>query len=208
MSTCAEVQTVETRWRDAVMVVVGTLAAFALGVLARVWMRLISDVPEFSWAGTLGIVIGFTIFGLSESLVALARRRRWRPWPARVVRCGGIIGMLPLFLGAGGLMMPTVVFGGLAAWRNDWPKIARIACVSVALLPVFVVGSGVVGDFGWSLHSLAGMIGLLGVYGAIVWATHPTMTRPINGWRLARVAVVVGTLIGAVIVIKLVEHVV
>ena len=180
MSTGAEVAAVTSRWRDAGLVVVGMLAAFALGVLGRLWMRLIAVRPEFTWGGTLGIVIGFTIFGLTESLVALARRRRWRPWAARVARCGGIIGMLPLFVAAGGQMMPTVVFGGLAAWRTDWPTIARVACMLVAAPSVLFVGSQIVDDFGWSLHSLAGLAGLLALYSLIVWATRPTMTRPAN----------------------------
>ena len=207
VSTSAEFRAVDSRWREAGLVVLGALAAFGLGVLGRLWMRLISVRPEFSWGGTLGIVIGFTIFGLTESLVALARRRRWRPWAARVARCAGIVGMLPLFVAAGGQMMPTVVFGGLAAWRTDWPTIARAACVPVAALSVLFVGSGIVDDFGWSLRSLAGFAGLLGLYGVIVWATRPTMTRPTNGWPLRRVATVAGIGLGVVIVVKVVTSV-
>lgn len=52
-------------------------------------------------------------------------RRRRRPWAARVARFAGIIGMLPLFVAAGGQMMPTVVFGGLAVWPTDWPTTGR-----------------------------------------------------------------------------------
>lgn len=166
-----------SRLRDFAVVLVGTVAAFALGVLARLWMRLISAHPEFTWAGTLGIVIGFTIFGLTQSLGALARRRGWRPWAARAVRCTGVVGMLPLFVAAGGQMMPTVVFGGLAAWRVDWPRRARAVCAVIAALPALFVGRGIVGDFGLSLHSLTGVAGMLGVYCAIVWATGPTMAR-------------------------------
>ncbi|MEP7115434.1 MAG: hypothetical protein ABI862_19380 [Ilumatobacteraceae bacterium] len=167
-----------SRLRDFAVVLLGILAALALGVLARLWMRLIAVRPEFTWAGTLGIVIGFTIFGLTQSLGALARRRRWRPWAARVVRCAGVIGMLPLFVAAGGQMMPTLVFGGLAAWQVDWPRPARAVCAVIAALPALLVGRGIVDDFGRSLHSLAGVAGMLGVYCAIVWATRPTMTRP------------------------------
>ncbi len=208
MSTSAEVRAIDSRGREAGVVVLGALTAFALGVLGRLWMRLISVRPEFSWGGTLGIVIGFTIFGLTESLVALARRRRWRPWAARVARCAGIIGMLPLFVAAGGQMMPTVIFGGLAAWRTDWPTIARAACVPVAALSVLFVGNGIVDDFGWSLRSLAGLLGLLGLYGVIVWATRPTMTRPTNPWPVRRVATVAGMSLGAVIAVKVVASVV
>ena len=185
----------------------GVLAAFALGVTARLWMRLISAKPEFTWPGTLGIVIGFAVFGLTESLVALARRRMWRPWAARATRCLGIIGMLPLFVAAGAQMMPTVVFGGLALWRADWPKIARVACGLVAALAVVLVSKGIIDDFGWSRRALAGVVGLLGLYSVIVWATRPTMTRPVNGWPTRRVGTVVGIGIGLVIVVKVVASV-
>ena len=208
MSPNAESGVVESRWRTAGLVVLSVMGAFALGVLARLWMRLIAVQPEFTWGGTLGIVIGFTVFGLTGSLAALARRRRWRPWAARVARCAGIIGMLPLFVAAGGQMMPTVVFGGLAAWRTDWPTIARAACVPFAAISVLFVGSGIVDDFGWSLHSLAGFVGLLGLYGVIVRATRPTMSRPANGWPVRRVAAVAGIGLGAVVVVKIMMSVV
>ena len=188
--------------------VLGTIAAFALGVLGRLWMRLISVRPEFSWGGTLGIVIGFTIFGLTESFVALARRRRWRPWAARVARFAGIIGMLPLFVAAGGQMMPTVVFGALAVWRTDWPTIGRAACVPLAAVSVVFVSTGIVDHFGWSLRSLAGVAALLALYGAIIWGTRPTMRRPICSWPLGRVAAVAGIGLGLVIGVKIVASVI
>ena len=168
------------------MVFLGILAALALGVMARLWMHLIAVRPEFTWAGTLGIVIGFTIFGHAQSLGALARRRRWRSWATRVTRGAGVIGMLPLFVAAGGQMMPTVVFGGLAAWQVDWPTPARVVCAVIAALPALLVGHGIVHDFGRSLHSLAGVAGMLGVYSAIVWATRPTMSRPTHSARSVR----------------------
>ncbi len=172
-----------SRLRDFAVGLLGIVAALALGVLARLWMRLIAVRPEFTWAGTLGIIIGFTIFGLTQSLGALARRRGWRPWATRVTRGAGVIGMLPLFVAAGAQMMPTVVFGGLAVWQVDWPTRARVVCAVVAALPALFVGHGIVDDFGRSLHSLAGVAGMLGVYAAIVWATRPTMSRPIHGAR-------------------------
>ena len=162
--------------RDFATVVLGVFAAFALGVLARLWMRLIAVRPEFTWSGTLGIVIGFIIFGLAQSLGALSRRRQWRTWAARTTRCAGVVAMLPLFMAAGGQMMPTVVFGGLAVWRVDWPRPARIVCGAIATLPALLVARTIVVDFGRSLHSLAGVGGMLAVYAAIVWATRPTMT--------------------------------
>ncbi len=172
-----------SRVHDAALVAACTMGALALGVVARLWMRLISDNPEFTWSGTIGIVTGFAIFGLSQSLSALSHRRRWRPWPARLTRFFGFVGMMPLFIAAGGQMMPTVVFGGLGSWRVRQPRAAQIVCLVVAAVPVVLVGRGIVDDFGWSLRSLAGMSGLVAIYSIIVGATRATMSRPAMEWR-------------------------
>ena len=39
----------------------GFLAGLLGGIIARAWMRWISTDPEFSWAGSLGIVFGFVL---------------------------------------------------------------------------------------------------------------------------------------------------
>ena len=54
------------------------LVGVGLGVVLRIWMRLISDDPEFSWSGTLAIVIVFTLLGVNAGLVAFGRGRGWR----------------------------------------------------------------------------------------------------------------------------------
>jgi hypothetical protein len=168
--------------RELLTVVSGALAGLSLGVLARLWMRLIATEPEFSWSGTIFIVIGFTIFGLAQSIAALARRRPWRAWTARAARCGGLVGMLPLFAAAGGVMMPTVVGGGLAAWRVEWPRVARATCAVIASVPVVIVGRLIVRDFGWSLHSLAGVAAMVAIYSGIVWANRAAVARPRQRW--------------------------
>ena len=175
-----------SRIRDAAVVVAGMIGALALGVVARLWMRLISVNPEFTWSGTIGIVTGFAIFGLTQSLSALSHRRRWRPWPARLTRFFGFVGMMPLFIAAGGQMMPTVVFGGLGSWRVRQPRAAQIVCLVVAALPVVFIGRGIIEDFGWSFRSLAGISGLVAIYSIIVGATRATMSRPAKEWRTPR----------------------
>ncbi len=170
---------------------IGVLGAFALGTVARGWMRLISEEPEFSWSGTLFIVIGFTIFGLGQSIVAVARSRVQARWKLTSVRILGAVTMLPLFVGAGMLMFPTVIGGGLATARTDWRKITRFLFGIVAVLPVLVVGSGLISSFGWSLRSVAGFVQMLAIYAAIVWATRFTLAPQRDGWRLSRRAKVV-----------------
>jgi hypothetical protein len=152
----------------------GGLGGFALGVLARAWMRLISEDPEFTWTGSIFIVAGFTIFGLAQSIVAIARGRVRRPWRLAVVRAIGAVAMLPLFVAAGAVMLPTVVGGGLAVARTEWRPITRILCIVVAAIPVLFVGHDLVDSFGWSLRTAAGLAGLVAIYATIIWASRFT----------------------------------
>jgi hypothetical protein len=168
------------------MLATGLFGGMALGVIARAWMRLISDDPQFTWSGTIFIVGGFTMFGLTQSLVAVARQRTRRRWTLTIVRVIGTIGLMPLFTGAGALMLPTVVAGGLAKVRVEWNKVARWMCVVLALAPVMIVGSGFVGSFGWSLHTLAGFLGMIALYATIVSATRFTFAAQADGWRMRR----------------------
>jgi hypothetical protein len=157
-------------------VMFGALGGLALGSIARAWMRLISDDPDFTWNGTLFIAFGFAVFGLTQSVAAVARRRirRWSTLAA--ARSLGSVGMLPLFVGAGALMFPTVVGCGLATARTKWPRPVRALCMVVAALPVLYVGTDLVDSFGWSARSLGGFVLMLAVYAAIIWATRFTFT--------------------------------
>lgn len=162
----------------------GLFGGFVLGVIARAWMRLIAEDPDFTWSGTIFIIAGFTIFGLTQSIAAVARQRAARRWTLTVARVWGVIGMMPLFVAAGALMMPTVVGAGLARSRRDWRKWVRIVCIVAAAGPVVLVGNQLVGSFGWSAHALAGFLLMLAVYGTIVAATRFTMMPLADGWRL------------------------
>ena len=163
---------------------VGLFGGFALGVIARAWMRLISEDPEFSWGGTIFIVLVFTIFGLSQSIVAVVRRRARRRWTLTIARVGGVVGFMPLFGGPGSILMPTVVGGGLALWRTDWRRVPRVICLLVASGPVVFVGSQLVGSFGWSMHALLGFLSMLAIYGTVIAATRYTIEPQSDGWRL------------------------
>jgi hypothetical protein len=177
---------------------VGVFGGAALGIAARAWMRLISEDPEFSWSGTLFIVIGFTVFGFGQSIVAVTRSRLGRRWKVTCVRAVGAVTMLPLFVGAGSIMFPTVIGGGLAVARTQWRVGWRIACAVLAAVPVVFVGFGLVGSFGWSLRSVAGFVSMLAVYGTIIWATRFTMVAQRDGWRMSRrtkLALVIGIVV-------------
>jgi hypothetical protein len=109
--------------------VVGALLGAGWGVLARVWMRLVSTEPGFSWSGTLAIVGLAALLGLGVGVSAAARRRQgaWR-W----LRAGVLPGLL-LFAGPGMVLLPAfVVAGPLLARRS---RLLRALAVAALLGP-------------------------------------------------------------------------
>jgi len=91
----------------------------AWGALARVWMRLISTAPEFSWSGTLFIIGLAALLGAGVGLVDAALRAGGSHWWRLAVGPG-----LLLFLGPGILLAPSFLVGGLA-WRphRTWLRV-------------------------------------------------------------------------------------
>ena len=82
--------------------------------------------------------------------------------------------MLPLFVAAGSVMAPTVIFGGLATARPRWHPIVRALCFLIAAGPAVFVGTDLIGSFGWSVHTLAGFVLMLALYATIIRATRFT----------------------------------
>ncbi len=104
---------------------------FAWGIAARVWMRLISTTPEFSWAGTLGIIGLSGIFGAGVGAATAARRATgWRRW----MRLAFLPGML-LFAGQGMPFLPALVIGG--------PLVRRRSILGKTIAVVAIVGPAV-----------------------------------------------------------------
>lgn len=98
----------------------GLVLGFIWGVAIRLWMRYISTNPEFTWAGT-GYIVGAaalvgTLLGVAYHRYRLGKGNWWR-----------LNGLSVLFLGvaAGGVMIPTVILGGLGLGRRTWPKGVR-----------------------------------------------------------------------------------
>ena len=179
------------------MLVGGLLGGLALGVVARAWMRLIAENPEFTWRGTLFIVLGFAIFGLTQSIVAVARRQPKRRRTLTVVRVIGVVGMLPLFVAAGAQMFPTVIGGGLALARVGWSRITRGICLVIAVGPVVFVGHDLVDKFGWSLHATVGLGAMLAIYATIIRATRFAFAAQTDGWRLElRGKIIISVVVG------------
>lgn len=173
-------------------VVACAVAGAALGTVARWWMRLLADDPEFSWSGTIAIVVVFAVAGAGHAVAALARRarRRWAT-PGRVV---GAVLALGLFGAAGAVMLPTVAGGSLALWRRDWPRWARALPAVVALpVPVSIAEEAV--DAGLTTGRVLGFFLFLATYGVIIRAMQPVAAPLGDGWRMprwGRIAAVVG----------------
>lgn len=164
-----------------VLVPVFLVLGLLLGAGARGWMRFIAVDPGFTVKGTLGIVLGFAVFGVLQALAALAAARPWRTWWRRGARCLGLVGLLPLFVAAGALMAPAVAFAGLALWHPRWLRPIRVVLALVALANVVAVSSTITSDFGTSLRSVIGVSGLLLIYGCVVWAAAGTFLPPRAG---------------------------
>lgn len=160
----------------AAIVAAGTTAGATLGVIARAWMRLISEDPEFSWNGTVFIVAGFSIFGFGQSAVAAARQRPDQGRKLTLLRGFAVLTMAPLFAGGGALMLPTVLGGGLAVARRQWPPLARGLCLPIAAAPVLTVAISLIDSFGWSWRTLGAVALMLDIYATIIWATRFTFS--------------------------------
>lgn len=155
----------------------GFLAGLIAGTVARAWMRWISTDPEFSWGGTLGIIIGFGIFGAVQSTVYLVRSKPRKRWVAIFVRTLGVVFSLQLFVAAGSIMFPTVLLLSLALWRKKWIKLIRIFLAAIGgLIWILIIKTQILDDFGWSIATI-GRILLFGlIYAVIIWALKSTVS--------------------------------
>ena len=134
-------------------------------------MRLVSTSHEFSWEGTLAIVLLAAVFGTGVGLASAARRmtgrRRW-------LRLAVLPGMV-LFLGQGLPLLPAVVVAG--------PLVGRRNLLAKVVAAVAVGGPGVV--LWWTerldettmlsapLHVRLGLlVGMPVLSAALAWAGH------------------------------------
>lgn len=160
----------------------GLIAGTVWGINARLWMRYISTDPDFTWGGTLFIVLGFAIVGSSQSIAYVARTRVSTRWKLTLVRMATFAGVVPIFGGAGGLMAPTVLLGALSASHGNWPRWFRVLLGIGAALPVIAVSTSVSADFP-VLHTLLATIWLFGIYAVVVWAAQFSLAQQQDGWR-------------------------
>lgn len=178
-------RSVTERPRAGGIVLVAPIAGAALGVVARGWMRLITDDPEFTWDGTIFIALAFTITGAAHGLAWAVRRagarRRWST-PTRIVAAAMT---LPLFTGAGALMLPTVVGATLAGARTDWPRPVRVIPAALAIpVPVLIAADLV--ERGITPPTVLGGVLLAATYAVIVRSLYAVAAPIDDGWRMHR----------------------
>jgi hypothetical protein len=174
-----------------------------VGAVARWWMRLITDDPEFSWSGTTFIVLAFTIAGTGHGLAWAARRahvrRRWTT-PARIVAA---VLTLPMFTGAGVIMLPTVLGASLARDRTDWPRAIRMATAVIALPAIIIVAVDLARG-GVTPGRLLGTLLLVATYTVVVRSLSAIVAPIDDGWRMRRsVRILIVVAVGLLVVFAL-----
>ena len=138
----------------------GALIGLAAAVLARGWMRLVAEDPEFTWGGTIAILAMFTLFGLCTGFVGAALARGRTGW----WRLAALPG-LGAFLAQGIVVLPLALLSaGLFAPRGPlwlrWGLAAVGVVVTVTIaddqgtvnLPLTIAGMlalGLAGGVGW-----------------------------------------------------------
>jgi hypothetical protein len=184
------------------LVPIGVLIGATTGVIARGWMRLITDDPEFSWAGTIFIVVAFTIAGVGHGIAWAARGTTVRRGWSTLARVGGAVLTLPLFVGAGSLMLPTVAAGSMARWRGDWVwPVRTLLAVIAAAAPLFVLVE--VADHGVTARRLLGLLLFALTYASIIVSMRSIVAPVDDGWRmprLVRIALVVSCVAGLLLI--------
>lgn len=175
------------------LLLAGPAAGAALGIVARGWMRLITDEPEFSWSGTIFIVAAFVLTGFGHSVAWAVREAGWRR-RGTLARVAGAVLTLPLFVGAGALMLPTVLAGSLALWRPDWPRWVRWVAATVAAAPPVMVVAGTAREH-QTVRAAAGLVLFVATYAVVVASMRAIVapgprSGPIR--RAARIGVAIG----------------
>ena len=151
----------EQHLRIGITVLKGAGLGLIWGIIARIWMRLISTDPEFSIAGTTAILIITTLFGTCTGFAFGARRRGWHGWKHYVPRSLVVIFFLPFGIAGGFPLMLTVLIATLSinqsAAVNLW-VLAGLALltysgtdihISLAILIVFISGAIIVTLWKW-----------------------------------------------------------
>jgi hypothetical protein len=145
------------------------LTGAVLGVVARIWMRFITTHREFSWEGTLLIIIGFGVVFLGQAGVYLGRRSGIRTSGFVALRVLAIITLVPLTGAGGAFAFPIIVFAPLAIVRTGWNRWLRLVLGVLALLDGVFVASTLFSELS-VIRAMIGVVWFVVIYGVLVWA--------------------------------------
>jgi hypothetical protein len=159
------------------------VGGFVWGIVARLWMRLITADPEFTWSGTLFILVAFTIAGTAQGVALAVRRRGSARGVQTIVRTVALVLALPLGAGAGIVMLPTLVTGSVAVGRTDWRWGWRVAVGTIAVVNTVAMIPLLHADLPWA-RTLVGWATMLVVYAVMIGAIALTVRPLDDGWRL------------------------
>lgn len=186
--TISEVTRGESRRLDAgggrhwaVVLAAGLVGGVIWGVVARVWMRYIATSPHSTVNGTLLIVIGFGVVGLTHAAIHLGRRRELGRPALTLLRVVGVVSLLPLSFGAGASAFPVIIFAPLAITQTTWSARKRGVAAVLALVPAVLVAASIFDDFAFG-RAAVGTAWFVVIYAVIVWTARMSLAPQRDGW--------------------------
>jgi hypothetical protein len=137
-------------------------------------MRFISAEHEFTWGGTIAIVLIFGLFGFGQAAAAVLRRsgRGPRAWVAG--RVLAVATTLPLAMAAGMMMYPFVLLAAVARGRIGMHRLGRLALLGLAAVPTLFVLRQLLEELPYA-RAVVGWALMFVVYAQLVWAFAPAL---------------------------------
>jgi len=121
-------------------VLCGASGGVIWGIVARIWMRLISAQPEFSIPGTAAILLISTLFGSFVGLAFAARQHGWRRWGQYLPRSFVVMFFLPFGIAGGMPLMLTVLLLTLAVTHGAVVGLWVLAALALLLVVATDIG--------------------------------------------------------------------
>lgn len=157
------------------IILAAVLGGLVLGIVARFWMRWISTDPEFTWSGTIFIILGFAIFATNQAIVFVLRKSTKSRRVTSIIRSAGVLFSLPIFAAAGAIMFPTVALASIAVWQKRMDKKVRLALLAISLvIPIMQIWS-IISDFGFNFVTLGRALLFIAIYSVVIYIIKPTV---------------------------------
>ena len=153
------------------------LLGLLTGAVARGFMALLTEDPQFTWEGTLGILGVFAVVGLAFAAAYDAKSRQRSRWWKLLALPAAVIG-----LGPGMLMVPGILGMALVASRDRWVRAAGAVVLAGFVTMMTLVTSG--SDDPFTVRTALGFVVMFGVCAAVAGGARLALT----GWAPRRSA--------------------